>query len=46
VARTEKIVVRSAAGEKYDRIVGYTLGEMPEPVPVEELADDVADVPF
>ena len=26
VAWTEKIVVRSVAGEKYDRIVGYTLG--------------------
>lgn len=46
VAWTEKIVVRTTAGEKYDRIVGYTLGPMPEPVPIEEGTDDLADVPF
>jgi DNA repair protein RadD len=46
VAWTEKIVLRSVAGEKYDRIVGYTLGPMPEPVPIEEAAGDLADVPF
>ncbi len=40
-----KIVVRSIAGEKYDRIVGYTLGAMPEPVPVGD-AYDWHDVPF
>ncbi len=44
VAWTEKIVVRSIAGEKYDRIVGYTLG--PKPKPIEELVDDLEDVPF
>jgi len=46
VAWTEKIVVRTVAGEKYDRIVGYTLGPMPEPVPIEETAGDLADIPF
>jgi DNA repair protein RadD len=46
VAWTERIVVRSIAGEKYDRIVGYTLGPRPEPVPIEEAAGDLADVPF
>jgi len=46
VAWTEKIVVRTVAGEKYDRIVGYTFGPMPEPVPIEEAAGDLADIPF
>lgn len=46
VAWTKKIVVRSVAGEKYERIVGYTLRAMPEAVPIEEGADDLGDVPF
>jgi len=46
LAWTEKIVVRSTAGEKYDRIVGYTLGPKPDPVPVEDTEDDLADIPF
>jgi hypothetical protein len=46
VAFTERIVVRTVAGEKYDRIVGYTLAAKPEPVPIEEAAGDLADVPF
>jgi DNA repair protein RadD len=46
VACIEKIVVRTVAGEKYDRIVGYTLGPKPETVPIERAADDLADVPF
>lgn len=37
VAHTEKITVRSVAGEKYDRIVAYKLGPMPEPIPAREL---------
>jgi len=32
VAHAEQITVRSVAGEKYDRIVGYQLGPIPEPV--------------
>ena len=39
LARTEKIVVRSTPGERFDRIVGYTLGEKPT-------KSDLADVPF
>jgi len=46
VAHTEKIVVRSVAGEKYDRIVGYKLGPMPEPVPAELLEFYEEEVPF
>jgi len=34
LALTKAIVVRSVAGEKFDRIVDYELGEKPEPVPV------------
>jgi len=44
LAITQRIVVRTVAGEKYDRIVGYTLG--PKPEPIEETAGDLADVPF
>jgi DNA repair protein RadD len=36
---THKITVRSVAGEKYDRIVGYELGPMPEAVEVMERPD-------
>ncbi|GAB6188158.1 DEAD/DEAH box helicase [Thermopirellula anaerolimosa] len=46
VAWTEKIVVRSVAGEKYDRIVGYTLGPKPEPVPVGNTEYDLDEIPF
>ncbi len=44
---TESITVRCVAGEPFERIVDYELGEKPEPVPVEEhsgLSD--ADIPF
>jgi len=46
LAHTEKITVRSVAGEKYDRIVGYTLGPKPEPLPTEEAVGDLEEVPF
>ena len=46
VAWTKKIVVRRVAGEKYERIVGYTLGDMPEPVLVDDAEYDLDDVPF
>jgi len=46
VAWTEKIVVRTVAGERFAPVVGYTLGPKPEPVPIEEAAGDLADVPF
>jgi len=45
VAPTHKIVVRTIAGERFPRIIGYTLGPMPEPLPASEpFLDD--DVPF
>lgn len=45
---TEKIVVRSVAGEKFDRIVGYKLASLPEPesVPVWNDTFDDEEVPF
>lgn len=42
---THAIVVRSVAGERYDRIVGYDLAEKPEPVPWGDAFDD-EEVPF
>ena len=42
---THAIVVRSVAGERYDRIVGYDLAEKPEPVPWGDSFDD-EEVPF
>lgn len=45
VANAERITVRSVVGEQFDRIVGWELGPMPEPVGVH--ADvDLDDVPF
>jgi len=47
VAFTEKITVRNVAGEKYDRIVGYKLGPMPEPMPLDEaMGYDESEIPF
>lgn len=46
LAITQRIVVRTVAGEKFDRIVGYTLGPMPEPVPSADAECDLDDVPF
>ncbi len=45
LAPTEKITVRSIAGERYDRIVGYKLGEMPESSPIWSEVD-MEEVPF
>jgi len=43
---TKRIKVRTKPGERFDRIVSYVLGPMPEAVPVQitEYADD--DIPF
>lgn len=38
LAQAQSITVRSVAGEKYDRIVGYQLGEKPQPVAAGDLA--------
>ena len=47
VAHTEKITVRSVAGEKYDTIVGCKFGPMPEPVPAGEFGPYNPDeIPF
>jgi DNA repair protein RadD len=47
LAATKSITVRSVAGEKFDRIVDYQLGEKPEPLPLHQAmgyTDD--DIPF
>jgi DNA repair protein RadD len=46
VAIADRVVVRSVAGEKFERIVAYTLGEIPEPVPAEAYLPDLDDLPF
>jgi DNA repair protein RadD len=47
LAHTERITVRSIAGEKYDRIVACKLGPLPEPVAPSVLAGyDPDDIPF
>lgn len=46
LCHTEKIVVRSVAGERYDRIVGYKLGALPEEIPVWNDTFDEEEVPF
>lgn len=44
LAHAEFVTVRSVVGEKFDRIVGYKLGPVPDPVGAEALSLD--DVPF
>ena len=46
VAFAEMITVRSVAGEKYDRIVGYKLGPIPEALPIYGNEFDEAEIPF
>jgi DNA repair protein RadD len=46
LCHTEKIVVRSVAGERYDRIVGYKLGALPEEVPAWSDTFNEEEVPF
>ena len=47
LAHTERITVRSIAGEKYDRIVAHKLGPLPEAVPVGPLGGyDPDEIPF
>ncbi len=45
VAAPDSIKVRSVVGEKFDRIIGYELGPLPEAVP-DYAAVDLSDVPF
>ncbi|QDV53719.1 DEAD/DEAH box helicase [Gimesia fumaroli] len=48
LAETTQIVVRSTAGEKYDRIISYDIGEIPDPgvAWAVQLNFDEDDVPF
>ena len=46
IAETKKITVRAVAGEPYQRIVGYELGPIPEPLPAELLEFYEEEVPF
>jgi len=45
LAQTEKIVVRTVAGEPFERIIDYQLGPKPEPVPLDR-EGDLDEVPF
>ena len=44
LALTEKITVRSMAGEKYDKVISHVLGEISEPAYAENNNDE--DLPF
>jgi DNA repair protein RadD len=47
LAQTKSITVRSVAGERFDRIVDYELGEKPEPLPLNQRPTaDLSDIPF
>lgn len=47
LASTISVTIRNVVGEKYDRIVSYRLGPMPEPVLVPSDGPfDLAEVPF
>lgn len=47
LAQTRSVTVRSVAGERFDRIVDYELGEKPEPLPLDERpTTDLSDIPF
>ena len=49
LANTTSITVRSVAGEPYERIIDYELGEMPEPLPSESVAypdPSLDEIPF
>jgi len=47
LAQTKSITVRSVAGERFDRIVDYELGEKPEPLPREMTSHyDPKETPF
>lgn len=46
MAHTERITVRSIAGEKYDRVVAYKLGPLPEPIANDFFGYDPDDIPF
>ena len=45
LAPTRSITVRAVAGERYERIIDYELGPLPEPIAAGRL-DDEEDCPF
>jgi len=44
LAMPKRITVRQVAGERFDRIIGYELGEIPEGVETAEY--EIDDIPF
>lgn len=49
LATTMSITVRSVAGEPYERIIDYELGELPEPLPADVYGssdESLDDIPF
>ena len=47
IASPIQITVRSESGQRFDRIIDVVLGEMPEPVPVEDVPFyDESEIPF
>jgi superfamily II DNA or RNA helicase len=46
LAPTYKITVRRTAGEKYDQIIDYELGDIPPPPDDRDLSPDALDFPF
>jgi DNA repair protein RadD len=46
LAHTTSITVRTIVGEKYDRIVAYKLGPLPEPVPACVVGYEPDEIPF
>jgi DNA repair protein RadD len=45
LAFPKKITVRSTSGEKFDRIVDYTLGPIPDPIDM-EMSIPLSEIPF
>jgi DNA repair protein RadD len=46
LAPTREITVRSVAGEDFDRIIGYELGDIPPTLDSKDLPEDALDFPF
>jgi DNA repair protein RadD len=46
LAETKAITVRSVAGEEYDRITDYELGDLPPPLDEDNLPEEALDFPF
>ena len=49
LATTTAVTVRSVAGEPYERIIDYELGELPEPLPADAYGssdESLDDIPF